>query len=124
MARKREYEFLKEGIFSNYCGIGGSGIPQHATDAACKDHDEEYGQLQKIHGDLWPYLHWNEADERFLKRIKQIAPASAEEVVINQLGQKFFDWKQQYANKYNKPIDSTIRRLEYELGKLIVENAS
>ena len=67
------------GIFSNYCGLGGSGPVQHAVDALCRTHDRRYGQLEKK--GINPYWTWNEADEEFLEGLRHIEDKSVKEFV-------------------------------------------
>lgn len=57
----------------NYLGPFNSednGEPTNEADRAADVHDKEYGVLSRNHGYWKPYFNWNEADEKFLKRIQ------------------------------------------------------
>lgn len=58
------------GIFSNYCGPGGSGEPQHAVDMLCQKHDKEYQQM--IDMGIDPYWAYSQADRNFLRDLKHL----------------------------------------------------
>lgn len=85
----------KQGWFSNYCGLGGEGSTQHATDEACKTHDEDYNKIQKRGAD--PYWTYNAADERFQKRLKNVRSTgkirSIREKAVNYAGDAFVELK-------------------------------
>ena len=55
------------GFFSNYCGPGGSGSTQHRTDEACKEHDEDYGEMAPDH----PYVKYNDADNALVQQLAE-----------------------------------------------------
>lgn len=74
---KRKHQ---EGIFSNYCGFGGSGIPQHEADEICQEHDINYGTIQEMGQN--PYTSWNWADEMMLTRIRKIMGKSPKEKAV------------------------------------------
>lgn len=80
------------GIFSNYCGPGGSGKVLHRIDSICKKHDEEYGKLQKR--GINPYLCYNKADEIFLHDLQEIDPNGYQELVTKFGGKSYFKLKQ------------------------------
>ena len=94
MARRRDNENIGS-YFSNYCGVGGFGLPQHETDQACKEHDEEYGLLQLQHGTTWPYIHWNDADEKFIRTLANIAPQGTKEFIVKNVAEQLFRKKKQ-----------------------------
>lgn len=80
------------GLFSNYCGPGGSGIPRHVTDYLCKLHDEseEYKHI------LWAYSHFNGADEDFLKALADVIPESTEERLVKWSAETYFKLKKKF----------------------------
>ena len=79
-------------LFSEYCGLGKStGAAEHATDQACKEHDEEYQEM--IDAGINPYWKWNEADEKFMQKIKKIRPRSNRERFVRWAAEKVFGFK-------------------------------
>lgn len=80
------------GLFSNYCGPGGRGIPRHVTDTLCKLHDEseEYKHI------LWAYSHFNGADEDFLKALGDVIPQSTEERLVKWGAETYFNLKKKF----------------------------
>lgn len=84
------------GLFSNYCGFGGSGRVQHPVDALCKKHDEEYGILQKHN--VNPYLSWNAADTNFLKGLSQLKEnGGVRATLVKKFAQNLFQFKKELA---------------------------
>lgn len=80
------------GLFSNYCGPGGSGIPRHVTDYLCKLHDEseEYKHI------VWAYSHFNGADEEFLKALGDVIPENTEESIAKWGAETYFKLKKRF----------------------------
>lgn len=80
------------GLFSNYCGPGGKGVPRHVTDTLCKLHDEseEYKHI------LWAYTHFNGADEEFLKGLADVIPQSNEEGIVKWGAETYFNLKKKF----------------------------
>lgn len=82
------------GWLSNYCGPGGSGIPQHATDQLCADHDYQYGVLEAEGRN--PYYYFNDADRQFIISLKKRRTdadwdqASAKEKAVNLGAEAYF----------------------------------
>lgn len=79
-------------VFSEFCGPDIPGwksnpkaTAQHATDQACKEHDEEYGKLGPQ-----AYTHWNEADQKLLLKLRSIKPRSSRERIIRKTAIVFF----------------------------------
>lgn len=81
------------GLFSNYCGPGGKGVPRHVTDTLCKLHDdsEEYKHI------LWAYTHFNGADKTFLRELGKIIPQTGEERLVKWGAETFFRLKERFA---------------------------
>lgn len=80
------------GLFSNYCGPGGKGIPRHVTDTLCKLHDEseEYKHI------VWAYTHFNGADEDFLKALADVIPENTEERLVKWGAETYFNLKKKF----------------------------
>lgn len=80
------------GLFSNYCGPGGKGIPRHVTDTLCKLHDEseEYKHI------VWAYSHFNGADEDFLKALGDVIPENTEEKIAKWGAETWFNFKKRF----------------------------
>ena len=72
----------KRGIFSNFCGPGGFGLPQHAVDKICATHDDDYDMIIKQGKN--PYTNFNWADEKMVKALDEIAPQSVKEQLLKQ----------------------------------------
>ena len=71
------------GLFSNYCGFGGSGIPQHRVDKICQEHDDDYQIIEAQGQD--PYWNFNWADEKMLDAISKVAHPSFKEKLIREV---------------------------------------
>lgn len=82
------------GLLSNYCGLGGQGIPQHTVDEICKEHDEDYAKIQAEHGVLAPYLRFNWADEKMMKKLSEHAPSGAKERILSSVAGNLWRAKQ------------------------------
>lgn len=80
------------GLFSNYCGPGGKGVPRHVTDTLCKLHDEseEYKHI------VWAYSHFNGADKDFLRELGKVIPQSTEEGLVKWGAETYFRVKQRF----------------------------
>lgn len=79
------------GIFSNYCGLGGSGPIQHALDAICNEHDDDYDRIRRMGQD--PYWSWNWADQKMMKAWKKVDPKSYKQVLLKTGANTFFGVK-------------------------------
>ncbi|MCG0276764.1 MAG: hypothetical protein L5655_11555 [Thermosediminibacteraceae bacterium] len=84
----------KQGWFSNYCGLGGYGIPQHAVDEICKQHDDDYDHIQKQGKN--PYLSFNWADEKMLNALRSVSPQSKREYILKHVSQNLWRAKWQF----------------------------
>lgn len=80
------------GFFSNFCGPGGYGFPQHEVDKICQEHDKDYGIIMSL-GDN-PYLHYNWADAKMQKALKKIGYGKGiSEHVLGRISNSIWDFK-------------------------------
>ena len=98
------------GWFSNYCGLGGYGIPQHVVDKICQQHDNDYNTIQQQRGTLWPYFNYNWADEVMLQKLRNRLKENGvdmiqRERIIGTIAQKFFAIKKHVANKKQQDLE-------------------
>lgn len=93
MARERDNDYTGH-ILSNFCGLGGSGIPRHAVDAACKRHDQGYTALLAAgHSKAEVYGRFNKYDKEFMDFLTSHVPANKEELVLAQGAKAIFGFK-------------------------------
>lgn len=50
---------------------------QNVIDEACRQHDLAYGELQYEHGWLYPYLHFVDADQEFIDKLRPLGLGAA-----------------------------------------------
>lgn len=86
-------------VFSNYCGLGGEGLPRHKVDELCKKHDEAYGRMiQEDHQN--PYFNFNQADADFLRDLYALGKSEGlSESVVRGAAVGFFEAKRILAPK-------------------------
>ena len=96
-------------MFSNYCGIGGSGRPRHAVDRLCKKHDHNYGILQQQGHN--PYIEWNWADEEFIQALSRLQhDESVPEALVHMAATGFFRSKHTLLKFLGKAEDRQKRK--------------
>jgi hypothetical protein len=88
------------GVFSNYCGLGGSGIPQHLIDSICEQHDRDYQQIIDKHGYAAAYLKFNWADKKFLDKVRAATPQDQRQRVLQYVSERYFSAKEALAAKH------------------------
>ena len=84
------------GLLSNYCGFGGSGIPQHTVDEICAEHDRDYGIIQQKGEN--PYLKFNWADQKMLKALEQHTAKGVRETILKKAATALWTLKRSFAN--------------------------
>lgn len=86
-------------LFSNYCGLGGYGIPSHTVDQLCMEHDNDYQQMLE-NGVPWykVYTQFNDADQKLLDKLEKISPDNVAEQISQLGGRFFFQLKRQVSN--------------------------
>lgn len=104
--RTRTTRKVPKGIFSNYCGFGGEGVPQHLVDEACEQHDYDYGLIEALFGEDAAYEQWNWADDNFVETLRRIAPQSAKEHIVKRASQSVFAFKKAIypETKFDNPV--------------------
>lgn len=90
--------------FSAYCGLGGEGPTEHATDELCKQHDEDYQKIMEQ--DENPYWNYNWADEKFIEGLNKIYAGSARERAVNMASRLFAYGKQTLLPKLQSQFES------------------
>lgn len=75
---------------SNYCGLGGYGIPQNEVDAICAEHDKDYKTIYEQKGYKAAYLEYNWADEKMARALTKYANSLNERSDLLLLGTQFF----------------------------------
>ena len=88
------------GVLSNYCGFGGSGIPQHQVDEICAEHDRDYAIIQKAGKN--PYLHYNWADQKMLKALEKHTAKGFREKILKQAATGLWKLKSSFTNSLDK----------------------
>lgn len=106
--RERDNEDSKLSL-SNYCGLGGYGLPQHKIDKICKEHDEDYAFIQKQHGYWYPYIHANWADMDMLQQIQIVlqeegTDLSTRERIIAEVATKLWKYKEEKSGKTQEDL--------------------
>lgn len=103
-------------MFSNYCGLGGSGPVQHQVDQICKEHDEDY-QTILDQGEN-PYLHYNWADDKMQKRLRRVrTSASIREKMLKTFTTTLWNAKKRFTRHLPFPNPPAIAQPKKFLGK-------
>lgn len=103
-------------VLSNYCGLGGYGIPQNEIDAICAEHDQDYKTIYDKKGYKAAYLEYNWADEKMARALTQYSKSITGRSDILKLGTEFF------ISGKKKLLQSNIN--EHEKFKLMLEDRS
>lgn len=88
-------------MFSNYCGFGGSGKIKHKVDAICKQHDDDYKQIQSEHGYITPYVKFNWADKKMLDALARVNPGDLEwkQRVLKSMAENLWNFKSKFSSE-------------------------
>ena len=86
----------KKGIFSNYCGLGGYGVPQHITDKICQEHDQDYDHIIRMGKNPYRYFNW--ADQKMLTAMENTLPSEYREVAIRLVAKAMWNVKKALAS--------------------------
>lgn len=95
------------GLFSNFCGPGGYGIPRHIIDEICAEHDYNYGLIMSS-GDN-PYTHYNWADAKMQQRIRAVSYGKTfSEKLVAGTADLLWEFKKQFTSHLtNSPESDT-----------------
>ena len=99
---KREYY----GIFTNYCGFGGSGVNRHKLDVICHNHDNDYKKIIAKDGYYAAYVTYNWADKKMEKAIQRITPKSERERIAKRASEWFLHGKTKYLEDTQSNLQS------------------
>jgi hypothetical protein len=97
-------------IFSNYCGIGGSGVPTNQVDAICAEHDQDYQKIIERKGYTAAYGRFNWADRKMINKLKDITPVDTREAIVKKASEFFLNKKEIIAgNEKEDLVDIAIQ---------------
>lgn len=86
-------------ILTNFCGLGGAGIPINEIDTICKQHDEDYGKIMKNAGSggyKRAYFQYNWADNNMAIRLAKLVPKSTSEKIVKKIATWFLHHKKNF----------------------------
>lgn len=86
------------GLLSNFCGPGGTGVPVHAVDRICQDHDRNYQRIMDSGKN--PYTHFNWADQQMMDELRELPNKGldARQIFLKEVASRLWTMKREFTS--------------------------